>query len=386
MTTKPKYALVDLFAGTGAFSYAGLKTGRIQPILASDIEPSSKVIYDANMGHPLTLGDIHALDTNNFPDFDILTAGFSCQSYSIAGKRLGFEDERSDVIWKVIDILKVKQPRVALMENVKGLLSHDEGKSFAVILQAVQEVGYVIKYKVLNTCVHTDVPQNRERVYIVCFKHQRDADLFIFPPELNRVKDVKHFVDENVDAKYFYDNRFTCFADIQRDMTRPYIENVIYQHRRVYTRENKSGVCPTLTANMGTGGHNVPLIKYVDGRIRKLTPRECFRFQGFCDEYVLPGSLSDARLYALAGNAVSVNLVERIYDELILVLDGDKTTPVAREERDFMDDNNDQQETRPNLASMNREMLLVECRKHELKGYSKLRKAELVAMIQNHLA
>jgi DNA (cytosine-5)-methyltransferase 1 len=332
-----QYSLVDLFAGTGAFSYAGLKTKRITPVFANDIEPSSKLIYDANVAvtadtkerHSLTLADIHSLKADEIPDCDILSAGFSCQSYSIAGKRLGFDDERSDVIWKVIEILRVKQPRIAIMENVKGLLSHDKGKSFEVILKSIADVGYMIKYQVLNTCVHTNVPQNRERVYILCFKHRHDFDAFVFPSEMKNLRSVSDFIDRDVNEKYFYTSRYTIYDEVKDSVVKSYDENVIYQYRRSHTRENKSSVCPTLTANMGTGGHNVPLIRYPSQqsetteavRIRKLTPRECFRFQGFTDEYVLPPSLCDGKLYALAGNAVSANLVQLIFNQVIQVLD-----------------------------------------------------------------
>ena len=293
---KKKYTLIDLFAGTGAFSYAGLKTGKIKPIYALDFEPSSKTIYDLNMNHELNLLDINDINIDDIPEADILTAGFPCQPFSIAGKKLGFDDNRSNVIWKLLNIIKYKTPRIVILENVKNLLTIDESIPFKTICKKIKKMGYYIKYNVLPTNEYTDIPHGRERIYIICFKYQVDHDNFTFPEKIIYTKPIGQLLDPIVANDYFYDNRYKDFNNIKTQMTHTYLENIVYQYRRGIVRENKSGVCPTLTANMGSGGHNVPLIKYSDGRIRKLTPRECFRLQGFDDSYLFPaiGNMNDS--------------------------------------------------------------------------------------------
>jgi DNA (cytosine-5)-methyltransferase 1 len=320
--TQRSFSLIDLFAGTGAFSVVALRSGRIEPVFANDFDSPSKLAYDLNVSsHKLELNNIMHLESEKLPHCDILTAGFPCQSWSLAGLRKGFDDERGQLFWKLLEIIKMKRPRMAILENVKGLLSQNDGQSFEMIKDSLVGLGYKIKYEVLNTCIHTDIPQNRERVFIMCFLNQVDCDRFCFPMPLTTPnRPISDFIDMSVDDKYFYDERYGCFNELVVDMERTFEDNAIYQYRRSHTRENKSNVCPTLTANMGTGGHNVPLIRYADGRIRKLTPRECFRLQGFPDEYRLPEVLSDAKLYHLAGNAVSMCLIEKIFNQLLLVL------------------------------------------------------------------
>lgn len=173
---------------------------------------------------------------------------------------------------------------------------------------------YFIKYKILDTCKYTNIPHHRERIYIICFKHERDYNKFNFDFPIIKNKKLEQMMEDNIDDKYYYDDRFTVFDSINKDINKTIYDNVIYQYRRFYTRENKNGHCPTLTANMGSSGHNVPLLKDNKG-ICKLTPRECFNLQGFPRDYKLP-NLSDAKLYKLAGNAISVPIVNLIINKI----------------------------------------------------------------------
>jgi DNA (cytosine-5)-methyltransferase 1 len=304
--------LGEFCAGTGGFSTAFSNYATV--IYSNDIEPSSKVIYDLNFSHKLTLQDVHLV--KDVPRVDIVTCGFSCQPFSISGNRLGFDDERSNVFFAVINHIKTMQPRCILFENVKNLITHDNGNSLKRVLKSVEELGYFWKWDLLNTCKHTQVPQNRERIYIVCFKDKSQADNFKFPEQTEGVKPLEFYLEKDVDSKYYYDGRFKIWNDIKDKITQ---KNIVYQYRRGIVRENKSGVVPTLTATCGTGGHNVPLIKDEKG-IRKLTPRECFNLQGFSSSYKLPSELSDSKLYKLAGNAITVTLVERIAKEIFSTL------------------------------------------------------------------
>lgn len=160
-----------------------------------------------------------------------------------------------------------------------------------------------------------NLPQNRERIYIVGFNNKQTSHNFKFPEKINLKIKTQDLLEKEVHEKYYYNNK-PLFPRIKDSITR---EDTLYQWRRKYIRENKKGVCPTLTANMGTGGHNVPIIK--QGKIiRKLTPRECARFQGFPDSYILP-EIADSKLYKQIGNSVSIPVIKRIARNMKLAID-----------------------------------------------------------------
>ena len=166
----------------------------------------------------------------------------------------------------------------------------------------------------MDTNKITNIPQHRERIYIVGFLNKEKYDKFDFDFPQQEPEKLYNMLDKNIDDKYYYSDRFKVFEEIEKGISKTIFENVLYQYRRYYVRENKSNCCPTLTANMGGGGHNVPLLKDNKG-IRKLTPRECFNLQGFPIDYKLP-DICDSALYKLAGNAVSVPVVKLIVNKL----------------------------------------------------------------------
>ena len=310
-----KMNFIDLFAGTGAFTLALESSDKFRCVFSNDMMKCSKKIYDLNhTNHTLTLQDLNTIDVSNIPVHDILCGGFPCQPFSIAGEKKGFDDKRSNVFWKIVEILEKHKPRVIILENVKNLKTHDKGNTFQIIETKLREIGYHLKTSILDTNKITRIPQHRERIYIVGFldKDQHDKFNFDFPEtEQGNLSDM---LDDNIDDKYYYSSRFKVYDAIKEGVTKSISENVLYQYRRFYVRENKSNCCPTLTANMGGGGHNVPLLKDDKG-IRKLTPRECFNLQGFPKDYQLP-NICDSSLYKLAGNAVSVPVVKLIVDKL----------------------------------------------------------------------
>ena len=310
--------MIDLFAGTGAFTHAFQNTGKVGCVFANDMVEWSKQIYDTNFNHPLTLQDLNTVNVTDIPPHDILTGGFPCQPFSIAGRQEGFDDARSNVFWKILEIIDHHTPRCVVLENVKNLVSHDEGRTFQTIRSNLEERGYNICTKVLNTSSITGVPQHRERIYIVCIKDKAIFDRFSldFPAIEKRAVGDMLTVAAEIPEKYYYTEASSTWPLVSEAVVN---RDTIYQYRRVYVRENKSNECPTLTANMGGGGHNVPLVRDERG-IRKLTPRECFNFQGFPGSYVLPAKMSDTNLYKLAGNAVSVPVVQLIANRLVPLL------------------------------------------------------------------
>ena len=324
-TSKQRFDFIDLFAGIGgmrlAFEAAG---GRC--VLTCEIDIAALTTYKANFepNHPHAyILDIK--DVKNLPKHDILVAGFPCQPYSIAGLRKGLKDERGQVFLEITRILKQSKPKAFLLENVKGMRSHDGGRTFQFMLQELEKCGYFLRYETLNSSVHANVPQNRERVFVIGFRDKEISEKFNFPAPIRLRKTIRSCIDSEVaDPRYFYDSRFDCFKDIKKVVTSA---DSVYQWRRKYVRENKSNVCPALTANMGSGGHNVPLIR-VGSKISKLTPRECANFQGFpgkdddkngVKKFIFP-DISYSALYHQLGNSVTVPLIQKIASSMIEVM------------------------------------------------------------------
>lgn len=310
-----KFRTIDLFAGVGGIRLGFEKAG-FETVFANDFEKQCKNTYDLNFKKSkLIVEDIRKIGIDDLPKFDFLLGGFPCQSFSIAGYRKGFDDEnRGNLFFDIARILEARNPSGFLLENVKNLKGHDGGETFKIIIQTLEDLGYHVKSKVLNSMEYGNVPQNRERIYIIGFKNKKYTDNFKFPePQKLKVK-VSDLLEKNVPEKYYYNGKplYERIKDFIKE------EDKVYQWRRQYVRENKKGVCPTLTANMGTGGHNVPIIKDKKG-IRKLTPFECFRLQGFPKTFILP-DLADSALYKQAGNSVTVTVLEAIAKEMMLVV------------------------------------------------------------------
>jgi len=305
--------MAGLFAGVGGIEL-GFKQAGFTPVLANEIDKYAGLTYSLNHSHTLILRDIHELETKEIPRIDVLTGGFPCQAFSVAGYRKGFQDPRGNVFWEIVRILDEKKPSIVFLENVKNLSGHDGGKTFEVVLSALQELGYHVSYKVMNAAEYTKVPQNRERIYIVGFRKKQDFSKFEFPKELNATLDLADFIDfeSKVDDTFYYKDKYMS-KELEKNITS---RDTVYQWRRQYVRENKSGLCPTLTANMGTGGHNVPLVLTKHG-IRKLTPRECFNLMGFPKSFKLPDGLANSQLYKQAGNAVVVPVIKRIATQIM---------------------------------------------------------------------
>lgn len=317
---KNTYTCCGFFTGVGGIETAFEKQG-FKTIYANEIDEYAVTTYEANHNLKADCRDINDVKCADIPEFDIMLAGWPCQPFSLAGYRQGFEDEqgRGTLFFELERIFKNKKPKVLFLENVKNLVSHDCGNTFRVILDKLERAGYHVKYRVLNAINYGNIPQNRERIYIVAFRSKKHYQKFDFPkpiPLTTQLSDVIDFKNK-VDAKYYYTPEKCSFYDtLKEHMTNP---NSIYQWRRIYVRENKSGVVPTLTANMGTGGHNVPLILTKHG-IRKLTPYECFRVQGYPSTFVIPEGMSNTRAYKQAGNSVVVPVIERIAEEIKKVL------------------------------------------------------------------
>lgn len=318
-----KEKCASFFAGVGGID-KGFERAGFQTIYANEFDKNAATTYKAN--YPLVhldVCDIRKLDEKkDIPAFDIMLAGFPCQAFSIAGYQQGFDDEkgRGNLFFDLLRIIKEKKPSVVFLENVKNLVAHDGGNTFQVISDSLEKEGYHVKSMVLNACNYGNIPQTRERIYIVCFKDINHYRNFEFPKPIKLTTTLHDKIDfeSEVDKKYYYGEGCPFYKELETNMKKT---DTCYQWRRVYVRENKSNLCPTLTANMGTGGHNVPLIRTFDGRFRKLTPRECFNLQGFPSDFILPDSLCSGALYKQAGNSVVVSVIERIANQIKIAIE-----------------------------------------------------------------
>ena len=231
----------------------------------------------------------------------------------------GFEDTRGTLFFDVADIIKKHRPKAVFLENVKNLKGHDKGNTFKVIKKTLEDLNYVVYDKVMKAMEYANVPQNRERIFIVCFDLEQvhNHDTFTFPPAVELTKNIHECIDASEDnPRLFYGEKMGHYDELKQGIIS---KDTIYQWRRVYVRENKSSVCPTLTANMGTGGHNVPLILTNRG-IRKLSPKECLNFQGFPSTYQFPSNIPFAACYKQAGNSVVVPLIQKVCEQIYMVI------------------------------------------------------------------
>lgn len=305
----------SFFAGVGGIDLGFENTGFFKTIYANEIDTYPIQTFEKNFNLKVDCRDIREVKVSDIPDFDVMLAGFPCQAFSIAGRRQGFYDEkgRGTLFFELVRIFKTKKPSIIFLENVKNLVAHDSGNTFMTILDELKKEHYYIKYAVLNAMEYGNVPQNRERIYIVAFKNKEQWKNFEFPFPIKLTTKLSDIIDfkSKVDEKYYYtEGKYK--GDIYEQLVQAMDdENAIYQWRRKYVRKNKSGVVPTLTANQGEGGHNVCLIKTKYG-IRKMTPKECFNAQGFDKTFILPKTLSDSKLYKQAGNSVCVSVIKRI--------------------------------------------------------------------------
>lgn len=316
-----KFSVGSLYAGIGGICM-GFKKSGFNVIWANEYDKNACITYRENFKHNLIEGDVLDLDLNKIPSVDVLTAGFPCQPFSVAGYRKGFNDNRGNHFFRILDFVDTMRPKVVFLENVKNLVNHDHGKTMKVIESSLRERNYSFQSQVINTKDYGNIPHNRERIFMIAFDTlvYPDAEkTFDFPKKEVLTKTIKDIIiSEKVDDSFYYNEDKYMYSMLRESIKS---KDTVYQFRRQYVRENKSNVCPTLTANMGTGGHNVPLI-LTDYGYRKLTPRECLRFQGFPDTFKIPSILSNSSLYKQAGNSVSVPVIQALSKKVLKVLEG----------------------------------------------------------------
>jgi len=320
------FTVASLFAGIGGFCRAFQNAG-FQVTWANENDPfavstyrhnyPSVELFDKSIEHLSVIKD-------HLTPPDVLTAGFPCQSFSVAGSKRGFDDPRGKLFFEIIRLIREfggDRPKILVMENVRHLLEHNKGKTFTKIVDEIQAAGYWFmprNSEVLNTRIHTDIPQNRERLFMTAFSWDAfDFNDFEFPQPVKHRRVKSSFLDlhQKADADLYFDEESKYGRMFVESMASGDPESV-YLLRKYFVRENKSDSFFTLTANMGEGGHNVPVIRDKWG-IRKLSPRECLRLQGFEDDFEFPADLSRTQQYRQIGNAVTVSVVEKLAVECV---------------------------------------------------------------------
>ena len=314
---KNNFKFIDLFCGLGGFRIA-LEKQNCNCVFSSDIDKAVAQVYENNFGE-YPSGDITKIDSKDIPDFDILCGGFPCQSFSIAGKRLGFEDSRGTMFFEVARILKEKNPKAFILENVKGITNHDGGKTLKTILDILDDLGYTYVNKVINA-KDIGIPQNRERWSCVGIRKDLNIKLdsnIIFPKKQTNFFSYDDIIDVNNIYKE-YKISDICKSNIQKHIDKIKEKKskytLAYEIRPSRCQFKTDGISPCLTAKMGTGGNNVPVVVELN---RKLTEKECLKLMGYPENYKI-GNGSQA--YKQIGNSVVVPVLEQISKSLVNIL------------------------------------------------------------------
>ncbi len=309
-----KFKFIDLFAGIGGIRLPFDELGG-ECVFGSDIDKFAKVTYQSFHGDALH-GDIHDIETEEIPNFDILLAGFPCQPFSQAGHKNGFNDTRGTLFFEIERIIKEKKPQAFLLENVKGLKGHDKGRTFQVILDSLRLLGYSVQSKVL-AAKDFNLPQNRERIYIVGFLDPAIAKKFNFPEPIKKTVKLGDILERKVDSKYTISDKLWLGHQRRKEL------HAEKGNGFGYGLFNKtSEYVNTLSARYYKDGSEI-LIEQKNKNPRKLTPIEAARLQGFPDEIVIKAkeaNVSDAQLYKQFGNSVAVSVIRSIAKNMVEAL------------------------------------------------------------------
>lgn len=304
--------VVSFFSGIGGLD-KGFEDAGYSVIWANDFDKYAVETYKANYKNTIILGDINEIPLSEIPDAEILIGGFPCQPFSMMGEQKGFEDARGTLFFRIAEIIKDKiekgcKPRAVILENVKALRTHDQGRTFKTIKRILEaDLGYKVYDAILNSAEY-GIPQTRNRTYIICFANENAE--FTFPNTVELKETLQDLLEHNVDQKYFLSDRilptilsngtggYNAKSEIDLKIARPLCATMAKMHRACqdnYVTQN--------------------------GRVRRLTPRECARLQGFSDSFVIP--VSDSQAYKQFGNAVTVNVsravAESVKDSLVKI-------------------------------------------------------------------
>ncbi len=306
------YTFIDLFSGIGGFHLALASYGA-KCVFASEINEAASENYYINFKIK-PQGDIRNVKNKRVPKHDIICAGFPCQPFSISGNRNGFKDENGKLFFEIYRIARYHQPKLILLENVKNLLTHDNGRTLALMEERLQKIGYTT-FKEVLCATDFSIPQARKRIYIVAFRNDLNVSDFQFPQGKGKIKTVEDILESNVDQHYNITNPYSIdlkkYSDIvkSKELLRIGSVGLGRQGERIYSIKGQ-GI--TLSSQGGGIGGKTGMY-YVGDSVRKLTPRECARMMGFPERFKL--AQVDAVCYKQFGNSVVVNVLQEIVKE-----------------------------------------------------------------------
>lgn len=311
---KPKkLKVVSLFCGCGGLDMGFAKAG-FDIVWSNDLDKFAVQTYNENFEHKALCCDINDVDLNTIPIHDVLIGGFPCQPFSMMGKEMGFEDRRGMLFFRFIDIIENQKergntPKVIVLENVRRLMTHDNGNTFKKIKETLNDAGYTVIPQLINSA-DFGVPQTRRRYFLVCFADEKNAEKYCQPQPVELDLTLQDLLEHNVDDKYFLSEK------IKKTILSTGSGN--YYSKPVTDLE----IARPLTATMAKM-HRASQDNYVTQKkkLRRLTPRECARLQGFSDDFKIP--VSDCQAYKQFGNAVTVNVSEAIAESVLKVLGED---------------------------------------------------------------
>ncbi|MCH4896228.1 DNA cytosine methyltransferase [Marinilabiliaceae bacterium JC040] len=316
---------IDLFAGIGGFHQA-LSSFGAECIFASEWDKYAAETYYENY-HIKPKGDITLIDAKEIPNHDILCAGFPCQAFSISGKQNGFEDSRGTLFFEIERVVKYHKPKILLLENVRNFEKHDGGKTLSTVEKSLKNLGYNVNYEVLNAS-HYGLPQNRERIYFVCFRKDIYDSKFIFPKPSDKQVALIDFLEfDPINVKKIDRSDIEIYKEVNFDKNlfgtkdlpnKPIQIGKVGKGRQGERIYDPNGHAITLSAYGGGVGSKTGLYK-VENVIRKLSPRECARIQGFPESFIINNRQSQA--YKQFGNSVAINVLKTILKEIVENID-----------------------------------------------------------------
>ena len=310
-------SICSLFSGIGGIDLGFIQAG-FDVAWANEMDAAACKTYRHNFKHlNLVEGDIKKIPANEIPDFDVLTAGFPCQPFSIAGLQKGFKDRDGNLFFEITRIIDTKRPKVVFLENVPNLIEHDDGKTFLVIYNGLAQFGYAVYYRVLASNDYGNLPQIRKRIYIVAVREDIADRVYQYPEPVELTLKSDDIINRSVrqhDIYYYtegkmYDRLIAHMKD----------RKAIYRITDTEVRWTKNQMCPTLTANMGTHKDRVHVV-WDNYGVRKMTLREGLDFQGFPKDFYFPKTITIEDAYKQIGNTVSVPVIRRLAESIKNIL------------------------------------------------------------------
>lgn len=310
-------SICSLFSGIGGIDLGFIQAG-FDVAWANEMDAAACKTYRHNFKHlNLVEGDIKKIPANEIPDFDVLTAGFPCQPFSIAGLQKGFKDRDGNLFFEITRIIDTKRPKVVFLENVPNLIEHDDGKTFLVIYNGLAQFGYAVYYRVLASNDYGNLPQIRKRIYIVAVREDIAERVYQYPEPIELTLKSDDIINRSVrqhDIYYYtegkmYDRLIAHMKD----------RKAIYRITDTEVRWTKNQMCPTLTANMGTHKDRVHVV-WDNYGVRKMTLREGLDFQGFPKDFYFPKTITIEDAYKQIGNTVSVPVIRRLAESIKNIL------------------------------------------------------------------